>query len=63
MRSDCPGLRHEWEGAGIYCPRVEGEPEDGDWDRFCKECEDGRDAETDRQIDWARERAFMGGGT
>ena len=35
MKNDCPGLRHEWEGAGIYCPkRAPEEPEDGDWERL-----------------------------
>ena len=60
MKYDCPGLRHEWEGAGIYCPkRAPEEPEDGDWDAFCTACLAARDDYLDRLADWAVEDRYL----
>jgi len=41
---------------GVWeCRHDDQEPEDGDWERFCAECEDGRDHDDDLRADCERE--------
>jgi len=47
---NCPGLQHDYDGAGHYCPLCpEAYPDD--WEAFCRECRLARSLADDRAVD------------
>lgn len=53
---NCPGPSKEGGTGALYCPRdPQTEPDDGDWQRFCDECQALHDFAVDRAVDWDAE--------